>query len=231
MDTCNVKCSVCGGASFTDRAIIWDGLAAEWQLSPGERAYLDRQQGTVCGTCGANLRSIALSDAIRNAVKTDPCLKEFIKTDEAKPLKVLEINEAGDLSPTLRQLHGHLLATYPEVDMHSLPYGDETFDMVVHSDTLEHVENPIHALAQCRSVLRQNGMLCFTVPTIVGRLSRHRAGLPKSFHGSSQTGSDDFMVQTEFGADMWNYVIQAGFSAVTINAVDYPSALALSARR
>jgi hypothetical protein len=70
-----------------------------------------------------------------------------------------------------------------------------------------------------------------TFPTIVERLSRSREGLPKSYHGSANRGTDDYVVQTEFGADMWTYVIRAGFGTLSINVVDYPSALALSARK
>jgi SAM-dependent methyltransferase len=147
------------------------------------------------------------------------------------PLAVLEINEAGSLSPVLRQFNGHVLATYPAVDMLAMPYPDDTFDLVLHSDTLEHVANPIRALQECRRVLRPGGALCFTVPTIVERLSRSRAGLSKSYHGSAETDADDYVVHTEFGADMWTYVLRAGFSALSINTVDYPAALALSARK
>jgi hypothetical protein len=28
---------------------------------------------------------------------------------------------------------------YPAVDLHQMPYGENTYDMVVHPDTLEHV--------------------------------------------------------------------------------------------
>src|SRR3954452_22545242 len=48
-------CSICGGDRFRDRAVIWDGLVAEWEISPEERAYIDRQQGTACRTCGGTL--------------------------------------------------------------------------------------------------------------------------------------------------------------------------------
>jgi SAM-dependent methyltransferase len=156
---------------------------------------------------------------------------EFVKSYQATHLAVLEINEAGNLSGILRQLPNHVLAAYPAVDIHQMPYPSDVFDLVVHSDTLEHVSHPIRALAECRRVLRPNGTLCFTIPTIAGRLSRSRAGLPKSYHGSVGNGYDDLLVHTEFGADMWVYVLQAGFSEITINAVDFPSALALSARK
>jgi SAM-dependent methyltransferase len=224
-------CSICGGRSFTEQTVLWDDLVAQWQLSPSERAYVDRQQGTKCKNCGANLRSIALANAIRNALGTRLTLEQFILTDAANVLSVLEINEAGTLTPTLRKLRGHCLAMYPDVDMHAMPYTDGQFDLVLHSDTLEHVSRPVRALAECRRVLRLGGWLCFTVPTIVGRLTRSRAGLEKSFHGNPEIPSDDFLVHTEFGADMWTAVIKGGFSDVTINTVEFPAALAISATR
>jgi SAM-dependent methyltransferase len=226
-----MNCSVCGGTAFVERLILWDKLVAEWQLAPHERSYIDRQQGTCCTSCGANLRSIALADAIRTAVGTTLTLTDFVATSEAKRLLVLEINEAGNLSPVLRQLTGHTSAVYPEVDIHAMPYSDDAFDLVVHSDTLEHVANPIRALDECRRVLRPGAPLCFTIPTVVERLSRSRTGLSKSYHGSPETATDDYAVQTEFGADMWTYVLRAGFSALSINSVDYPAALALTARK
>ncbi len=226
-----INCSVCGGCNFTETAVLWDSLAAEWQLTSYERAYVDRQQGKTCSNCRSNLRSIALADAIRTVVGTDQTLQAYVTRPEARSLSILEINEAGNLSSTLRRLPGHVLAVYPTVDMHALPYANNAFDIIVHSDTLEHVVNPVHAIAECHRVLRKRGSLCFTIPTIVGRLTRSRDGLPRSFHGTSQTQTDDFLVQTEFGADMWTYVLQAGFSLVTINVVDYPAAIALTARK
>jgi hypothetical protein len=55
--------------------------------------------------------------------------------------------------------------------------------------------------------------------------------LERSFHGDAEESSDDLLVHTEFGADMWRWVIEAGFSAVIIHAVDYPAALALGAKK
>lgn len=223
-------CSVCGGSSFQDHAIIWDALATEWELTPEERTCIDRQQGTTCVSCGANLRSVALADAIRIWAGTALVLNAFVRHPSAARLAVLEINEAGMLGPMLRRLPGHVLAAYPAVDMRALPYASASFDLVVHSDTLEHVPQPLRALEECRRVLRVGGALCFTVPTLVGRMTRSRAGLPASYHGTSGIEADDFAVHTEFGADMWTWPLRAGFSAVTVNAVDYPSALAMTAR-
>jgi SAM-dependent methyltransferase len=224
-------CSLCGGTSFIDMPVVWDELAAQWELSPDERAYVNRQQGTICKSCGANLRSIALCDAMRNALGTTVTLRQFASSSRAKTLSVLEINEAGMLSPVLSTLPGHVLAEYPRVDIHQMPYSDGQFDFVLHSDTLEHVSDPVRALAECRRVLRPDGWLCYTVPTIVGRMSRGRAGLERSFHGDPRFPTDDYLVHTEFGADMWTVVLRAGFKAVTITSLEFPTALALSAQK
>lgn len=224
-------CPVCGNATFRANRVLWPALIAEWQLAPDEVDYVDRQQGELCTACGANLRSMALADALLALFGRTGTLIEFVREDGPGRPAVLEINPAGTLSPVLSQLPGHVLAVYPEIDIHALPYADESFDAVVHSDTLEHVPNPIHALAECRRVLKRGAALCFTIPVIVGRLSRGRDGLPPSYHGDSKEGRSDWLVQTEFGADMWTFPIRAGFTTVTLTARGYPAALAMTARR
>lgn len=46
----------------------------------------------------------------------------------------------------------------------------------------------------------------------------------------TETG-DDYVVQTEFGADAWTYVMEAGFSELRLFSLDYPAALAMAAYR
>jgi SAM-dependent methyltransferase len=227
--TNGLRCSVCGGTAFTRRAVLWDSLIAEWQISRAEADYIDRQQGESCNACGANLRSIALADAVRSFLGTRAPLREAAQSAAGRALSLLEINEAGTLTPVLRQFGGYVFGAYPELDMHAIPYPAGVFDLVIHFDTLEHIPNPVHALSECRRVLKPGGALCFTVPIIVGRMSRDRNGLPRSFHGGPSSAPDDLLVRTEFGADAWTYVMAAGFNRVTIHATSYPAATAFAA--
>jgi hypothetical protein len=110
-------CPVCGGTAFTDRPILWDALVAAWELSPEERAYVDRQQGTCCSGCGANLRSGALAEALLGAIGCTGTLLQFVDTPAAACLEALEINQAGPLSPVLARLPHRHLASYPDLDM------------------------------------------------------------------------------------------------------------------
>ena len=223
-------CGVCGGTAFTRYRVLWQELIDEWELLPEEAEYIDRQQGEICNGCGSNLRSIALANALRAFLDTQATLGEAAGSALTKNVSILEINEAGMLTPVLRRFGRYVFGAYPEVDMHALPYNDGTFDLVVHSDTLEHVPFPIHALAECRRVLRPGGALCFTVPLVVGRLSRSRDGLPPSYHGRGESRSQDMAVQTEYGADAWTHLMESGFSEVSIHPVEYPVAVSFLAR-
>jgi SAM-dependent methyltransferase len=226
-----MKCSVCGGESFSSKTVLWGELVDDWQLSSAEAEYVNRQQGETCDGCGSNLRSIALANAIRAAMGANSLLKDLPSVAHKGNLAILEINEAGNLTPVLRKFPGYVFGAYPEVDMHAMPYADSSFDIVVHSDTLEHVENPVHALSECRRVLKPAGALCFTVPVIVGRMTRNRKGLKHSYHGNPSTSGYDFVVQSEFGADTWTYLMEAGFDNVQIFAIGYPAATAFLARK
>lgn len=211
--------------------MLWSALLEEWGLSDDEHQYIDRQQGLQCTVCGSNLRTMALALAIcRCFGHTGPFVK-FVKQFKARRLRVLELNEAGGLTQFLSKLPKHHLALFPEVDMRHLPYMDCSYDLVVHSDTLEHVPQPVTALAECYRVLAPGGFCVFTIPMIIDRMTRSREGLPPSYHGDANQHSADFMVQTEYGADAWKYLILAGFQECRVIAAEFPSALAFIGAR
>ena len=222
-------CPVCGGGEFLFREVLWPELVSDWQLSALEVDYINRQQGLFCAACSNNLRSMALADAILYAYNFSGTLVQFVESDFAKTLKVLEINEAGGLTSVLTKLPNHQLVRYPEYDMTNLSFEPAMFDLVLHSDTLEHVPDPIAGLSECRRVLVKTGRCIFTVPIVVGRLTRSRAGLKNSYHGTSAQQDNDNTVYTEFGADMWRFAIEAGFTSARIHSFEYPAALAIEA--
>ena len=222
-------CPCCGAGEFVLRAVLWPALIEEWNLDPYETAYINRQQGTACAQCGANLRSMALALAITRICGYPGPLGAWVNTEMAARLAVLELNGAGTLTPMLRRLPGHVEAAYPQVDMLAMPFRDGSFDLVLHSDTLEHVPNPVRGLAECRRVLRVGGACCFTVPIVIGRLTRSRDGLPPSYHGAVGARLADYIVRTEYGADAWRHAMEAGFREVRLIRAEYPAALAIVA--
>lgn len=225
------SCRVCGSGALHFNAVLWDRLIAEWQLAPAEVAYLNRQQGIHCTNCGAVLRSMALAEAIGRCVGDDDFLMHAVETERLRRLRILDINGVAGVSAVLAKLPRYRQFSYPAIDMMAMDLPDGGFDLVVHSDSLEHIAEPRRALAECRRVLAPGGFCCFTVPVVIGRLSRSRGGLPKSYHGAPGIELDDFVVRTEFGADIWTYVLDAGFRGCEIVALEHPAGIALKAQR
>lgn len=219
-------CPCCGGLDIVQKDILWDNLIDIWNLSKIETDYINRQQGLRCTSCGSRLRSMALAAWLCRHFGAELPLSELTDSPlHAPQVEILEINEAGQLTQFLRKLPGHTLGCFPEVDIMDLSYMDETFDLVVHSDTLEHVPDPVRALAECKRVLRPNGQCAFTVPVVVDRLSRSTDRGLASYHGHADLKAEDFKVRTEFGADTWKIAISAGFTECSVFALEYPAAL------
>ena len=106
-----MTCRVCGSGHFADVAVLWDELAEAWELSPEERAYIDRQQGTHCTACHTNLRSGALAAALLD-ILGGATLAECVASPAASRIALLEVNEAGLLHAVLARLPGHRLAQW-----------------------------------------------------------------------------------------------------------------------
>jgi SAM-dependent methyltransferase len=225
-----MPCPCCGSNELRTQRVLWRELIAEWELSETEAAYIERQQGLCCVRCGSNLRSMTLARGIMARFDYKGLFVRFVTSPAAAQLSVLEINEAGTLTQFLRRMPKHTIIRYPESDMMKLRFEDATFDLVVHSDTLEHVPDPVAGLAECRRVLKDGGACAYTVPIVVGRLSRSRRGLPPSYHGSP-ANPGDYLVHTEYGADAWSHALTAGFGECRISTLEHPSSHALIAIR
>ncbi|MBC7202268.1 MAG: methyltransferase domain-containing protein [Pusillimonas sp.] len=222
------RCPICGNKDLVSKNVLWPNLIKEWELSERETQYINRQQGFHCAKCLNNFRSMALAFAILDLYnERDKLFKTFC--DNSPGLSVLEINRAGNLTSFLQRLPNHQLIEYPKHDMQRLDIDSGKFDVVIHSDTLEHVPNPVLGLKECKRVLKPGGACIFTVPIIVDRLSRRRDNLCPSYHGSSERSDSDQLVYTEFGADFWKVVLEAGFHHCDLIALEYPSAMAIVA--
>ena len=220
-------CTCCGSEDLVFNRVLWPALIQEWGISEAETEYIDRQQGVQCRRCGSNLRSMALALAICRCYGYEGTFKRFVRKFRTRRLRVLEINEAGWLTQFLSKLPKHNIGKYPEVDMMRMPYADGSYDLVVHSDTLEHVPEPVAALAECYRVLAPGGFCAFTVPVIIDRMTRSRTGLPNSYHGDPKERSEAFVVRTEYGCDAWKHLVLAGFQECKIIAPEFPATLAL----
>jgi len=224
-----MNCSVCGNSHFVQHAVLWPELINAWGLSRDETNLIEEQQGLACTKCNSNLRVRTLASAIMDHFNFGETFEAF-STAFADRLKILEVNAAGQLSYYLQRMPGHTLVNYPEVDMQNMfAIGALSCDLVLHSDTLEHVPDPVAALRECRRVLKPSGILAYTIPIIAGRLTRKRDGLPPSYHGNPEQSGEDFRVVSEYGANFWTEVFDAGFSKINLFAIKAPQSIGIIA--
>lgn len=201
-------CIHCGGREFIQSAVINNELAATWDLSGRERAQFDRREGHFCRKCGMSRRVRMLTWTVRNVF---PHLS-------AKD--VLHFNQINQFHPVLSGVERLVETVYrPEMragerinelinqDMTCLSFADCSFDLAIHSDTLEHILDYEHALSEVRRVLKPGGCQIYTVPLLHRRTTRQRIAvdasgrrqdlLPPSGHGLE----GEYPVAWEFGRD------------------------------
>lgn len=103
-------------------------------------------------------------------------------------------------------------------DLEQLSFADESFDVVVTEDVLEHVRHPDRALAEIRRVLRPGGHHVFTVPFHFDRPTIVRVEvvdgedvpvLPPEYHGDPVRGQ--ILAYRTFGTDLFASLTHVGF--------------------
>lgn len=223
-------CFVCGSwdQEWRITPIISDELANNWQLTKLQREQFDRRESSFCQKCGNSLRSRNLAQTIINQIQLTKSLNliDWISQANRRGLKIAEINSCGKLhsylvkssklyysefNPIRNKLPFWKRFTTPQhEDIMSLSYTDNTFDLVIHSEVLEHVSNYHVALHECRRILKPSGICLFTVPIIPKRKTRECVRYDNvnkeiihiktpSYHGSGF--KNDFLVWWEFGGD------------------------------
>lgn len=224
----NGFCDVCGVWSiFSFTEIINNKLAAEWGLNKKDRHNLSARESMYCVFCGCSYRLRMLGRAI-TIITTESFeyrgLESVIDSGALNSLNIAEINSCGVLHNVLKNIPKLLYSEYmpksrkiTHQDLMNLSYQDNKFDIVLTSDTLEHIPDPERAIKEVYRILKPGGKHIFTTPALLNRTTKQRAKLvndkkiniePESFHGS---GESDYLVWNEFGGDLIGLLENAGF--------------------
>ncbi len=242
-------CVVCGvNTTFAFNSwTIPDELHAFWADSHVSHANALRESMFWRSGCG-NLWGLRIAEVLWDVYGPSGCVSfgELIEDPAFRVLDVAEVNTIGSLGSLhvqlerLPQLHfssyqgperlGEIIDGVRNEDMSRFTYSDGAFDLILSSDTLEHVPDFRAALAETRRVLRPGGRHIFTVPVVWTRASteiRARVGedgeiehlMPAIFHGRGGGAyrfipvGVDMLAFTEFGRDIVDYIRAAGFEA------------------
>lgn len=234
------RCAVCGrfGPMLRRLWVIAPELRRRWGLSDRQAVALAAKETDCCCFCGAQRRSRRMAEVLSRVIPTgDRSIRRWVDSPVARALRVAEINEVTGLHAELSRLPRHAYSEYLAgvepgrmrdgvrcEDLTRLTYADDSFDLIIHAETLEHVHDPGRALGELRRVLTPGGLMVFTVPILPGvdrTYRRARVGTdggiepiagPLIFHPGGDWG---YPVFTEFGADFEEIVRGAGFEVET----------------
>jgi SAM-dependent methyltransferase len=233
------RCPVCGRVRLMiyRRRVIPPRLVELWGLSPTLAEAFARKESSDCSGCGAKLRARRLARVLLTSYpghdgRTLPSIRDWVDDPRVRRLRIAEINRIDGLHEQLSRLPDLAYSDYApgqppgsaaggvrSEDLTRLTYADEQFDLVVTSESLEHVPDLARALREIHRVLKPGGTHIFTIPQV--------PGVPKTFartvlrdDGSPEHlappirhpgGDVGYPVFTEVGADFPDYLNQAGF--------------------
>jgi SAM-dependent methyltransferase len=160
----------------------------------------------------------------------------WVEHADTRPIRVAEINRIDGIHDQLARLPGFISSDYQpgsargaivdgirSEDLGRLTFADSSFDLVLTSETLEHVPDLDSALSEIRRVLVPGGRHIFTIPMIPGIATTYARSVvrsdgalrhvaPRICHPGGDTG---YPVFTEFGADLPQLHARAGFELET----------------
>lgn len=204
---------------------------SELALAPGRCPYCgptlfvrlrDEPIGVRCARCAASAIHLAIGWALRDTIaRLGEC-------------DVCELSARGPLVAYLRRTArttatSEYFANVPSgefrdgvrcEDVQALSYADASFDLVTHTEVLEHVPDDARAFAELNRVLRPGGTMIFSVPMHGGAATVERARirdgevehLLEPVHHLDPLRGEGILAFRDYGLDVLGRLRRAGFA-------------------
>ena len=222
------KCSICGNNKF--------------QIEKGVSI-----REAKCKECGASKRNSDIALAILKVFGLSD--KSFLMKDFffLKNCSIYEVQSYGAIHEILSVLPHYLCSEYFEdlfpgeihhsgircENLERLSFAENSFDLVISQDVLEHVSDPDKAFKEIHRVLKPGGCHLFTVPIHEGKKTIKRAKakdkkvinlLPPVYHGNPVKEITEYLVFTDWGDDIIEYLDSLGFpTQIIVSSKFYPN--------
>lgn len=226
-DRMRMTCCVCGETS------------APWYAMQDLRARAEQRNGPLrenlrCRHCRTWMRQRAMAHALLTELARRGAAHATLgeAVDDIAKFDVLDTDAFGALAGKFRQTPRYRVSSYlPDlprgamkgdvhnVNLEDIPFTDETFDIVLSSDVLEHVRRLDRTNAEIFRVLKPGGVHVFTAPidlslattvTLVEATDQGDVHLRyPQYHGDPL--SDGALAYRIFGADIGAVFEKAGF--------------------
>lgn len=180
-----------------------------------ESSFLIEQSATLlreaaCEHCGASLRN---SDVMKTLKKTTFNGQLFEKCKNK--LYIANTSSYGRVHCALKHLPNYIYSEYypniPSgqraengvlcVDLLNMPFDDESLDVIISEDVLEHKEDYMAAFREIKRVLKPGGVHVFTVPIREDGHSMFRKEMPPIYHDAPE-GTGGALLYNDFSFDL-----------------------------
>lgn len=225
------KCWACGEIStFAFEEIINDDLARQWGVNKRIRHAYSSRESRQCEYCRSIYRNRLYSQTLCDYYSKEGAkdLKHLVKEAHFRSLLVAEINACGWLHNILKGLprlsyseYGSEDTSIRSEDIQALSYGNDMFDVVLTSDTMEHIPSYAKAFSEIHRILKPGGKHFFTIPILWNISTRRRAEFKQdggvnylvegAYHGPPELAN---LVWTDFGKDIIEEIDSIGFDTV-----------------
>jgi len=116
-------------------------------------------------------------------------------------------------------------------DLENMTFGNESFDLMITQDVMEHVLDPARAFTEIARTLKPKGAHIFTVPLVkksqpsVSRARRGKSGgtdylCPPEYHDNFSSISEGSLVCTDWGYDISEFIFKASGLYTTMLYMD-----------
>ena len=180
-------CDVCGSnANFVFNSWVIPADMVEELGDPAVSFSYCRRESLFCPSCCSSLRVRNIAETMLSLYGAGATsIAEMVEEEEFRRLDLAEINKVGALGALHSFLSRLPRLAYSEYrgptrlgeevegvrneDICRLTYPEASFDLVLSSDTLEHVPDFRAALRETRRILRPGGRHVFTIPVVAGK--------------------------------------------------------------
>jgi SAM-dependent methyltransferase len=232
-------CSACDGKNFlvysTELKSSLSTTISSWELSSSFKDALLERENYLCIYCLANFRMRSLADAVLKLLKINNTgeLVKRLKSDnnfsiyETAAYSVFRLGSVKKLNNYVVSEYfdgmpfGSMVKGARNENLECLTFLDNSFDVLINSDVLEHVSDLNMALSEVKRVLKPGGFHVFTIPVdyelpvtierakIIDGKVEHL--LEPVMHGDTIRG-EGILAFRDFGPDVLEYMSREGFA-------------------
>jgi len=233
-------CVVCGRRArfLYNRWAMPPRLARDFRSTEVRDAYR-RRESMWCASCGASARERGLWQVILDHYGAQATsARELVEEPGFASLRIAEINRLNAGHRFLERAPKVVYSEYPDEDIQALSYPSGSFDLVITSETLEHVPDYRLALRETRRILTDGGRHIFTVPLRPDLpASEDRTDMAPIHHGVPpgplallRRPTDDMLARHDFAWDFIDVVAESGFD-VELHGEGVASVICATARQ